>query len=168
MTRALILAAAALALTACSQNKDGELRTLVGRYLDHYTAIYGGGLGKSADDAISTLNEGQSSQTNFTLEAGVQYVFIGACDNECQDIDLAVTNLATGEVVARDNLADNYPVVGFMPEEEGNYEVLLMMYRCTIQPCYAGARFLSSAAPAEAAPDAAAEPEAAPTEAAAQ
>jgi hypothetical protein len=151
MTRALLLLFA-LALAACDQTaKDAELRTLVGRYLDYYAGAYGGGMQPAGPDQIAPLTEGQAHTVDLDLQPGLEYRFIGACDNECIDIDLRLVNVTSQEVVGLDNLADNFPLVVYTPPEPGRYQVTLLMYGCTIQPCYAGVRMVAGApaAPAQ-------------------
>lgn len=147
MIRALVLLLA-FALAGCDQTaKDAELRTLVGRYLDYYASAFGGGMEAAGPDQIAPLTEGQAHTVDLDLEPGLQYRFIGACDNECIDIDLQLLNLTSQEVVAFDNLADNFPLLVYAPPEPGRYQVTLVMYGCTIQPCYAGLRTVAGAAP---------------------
>lgn len=136
----------ALALAGCDTTaKEAQLRTLVGLYLNHYGETFGAGLEPVAQDQIAPLAEGQAHMVQVELEPGLEYRFIGACDNECVDIDMQLVNLVSGEVVAFDNLPDNYPLVVYTPPEPGRYQVSLHMFGCTMQPCYAGLRMVAGA-----------------------
>jgi hypothetical protein len=80
------------------------------------------------------------------LVAGTPYRIIGACDNECSNMDIELIDMSTGGVVASDMLPDDYPVVDFLPQANGQYVVRMLMQTCTIAPCYAGARVLTPGA----------------------
>jgi len=86
------------------------------------------------------------------LVGGTPYRFIGACDNECSNVDIELI-APQGGVVASDLLADDYPVANFTPPENGRYLLRLIMQTCTIAPCYAGVRVMSAAPADEAAAD---------------
>ena len=129
---------------------DAQLRSLVLDYLDLYQDTFGGTLVRNLDyiDGVVAMRRGDAHVFERHLSAGVEYRFIGACDNECEDVDLLLLDQtgapilnAEGEPVA-DQLVDNYPVVVFTPPADGVYLVMLAMYACTAEPCYAGMRIL--------------------------
>lgn len=60
------------------------------------------------------------------LEAGTRYAFLGGGDNNAVDVDLAVID-GTGQVLARDQLADAKPVVDFTPTQTGVYVVRMTL-----------------------------------------
>ncbi|MEZ6022502.1 MAG: hypothetical protein R3C16_03585 [Hyphomonadaceae bacterium] len=122
---------------------DEHLRALVAEYLDLNQNRFGGIMVRTLDydDAILPLREGEVREFRPRLRAGVPYRFIGACDNECRDIDLLVAS-ADGAPIQRDLLTDNFPVVDVTPEADGEYIVQMYLHACAIEPCYAGLRIL--------------------------
>ena len=71
------------------------------------------------------------------------YRIVGACDDDCSNLDLELIDVSTGGVVASDMLQDDFPVVDFTPQANGRYIVRLLMQTCTVAPCFAGARVLT-------------------------
>lgn len=96
-------------------------------------------------DAIVALQPGTDSRYVINLTGGTQYSFIGSCDVDCSNVDIELIDMRTGGVVGSDLLQDDYPVVHFLPEANGEYMVRLLMQTCTRAPCYAGARTLQHA-----------------------
>ncbi len=123
---------------------DIQLRQLVGRYLDNTQGQYGAGMipAPGFQDGIADLQPGGDARWQLHLQAGTPYRIIGACDNECTNVDLELID-ASGAVVASDVLPDDYPIVDHTPPEAGIYQIRVMMMACTVAPCYAGARVLS-------------------------
>jgi hypothetical protein len=137
---------------ACSvfSETDASLRRLVLEYLDLYQDTFGGTLVRNLNytDGVVAMRRGDAHVFERYLTGGVQYRFIGACDNECEDVDLMLLDAsgapvqnADGEPV-QDVLIDNYPVVVFTPPSDGLYLLQLFMYACSAEPCYAGVRVL--------------------------
>lgn len=137
---------------ACSvfSDKDAQLRALVLEYLDLYQDTFGGTLVRSLDfgDGVVAMRRGDAHVFERYLTGGVEYRFIGACDNECEDVDIALLDSTGAPVLGADGepvqdvLADNYPVALYMPPADGMYLVRLYMYQCSTEPCYAGVRIL--------------------------
>lgn len=86
---------------------------------------------------IGSLNNGNTDTWSFDLSTGRNYVIIGACDEDCSDLDITVKS-ATGSVVANDTATDDHPVVNFQPPRNGRYTVEIKMYSCSQNPCYFG------------------------------
>lgn len=137
---------------ACSvfSDTDARLRALVIEYLDLYQDTFGGTLVRNLDfsDGVVPMRRGDRHVFERYLTGGVQYRFIGACDNECADVDLMLLDSAGAPVLnaegapVQDILIDNYPVLVFTPPADGAYLLQLFMYACTAEPCYAGVRVL--------------------------
>ncbi len=127
-----------------TDQQEIELRQLVGRYLDATQNQYGAGMvaAPGFQDGIADLQPGGDARWQLHLQAGTPYRIIGACDNECSNVDLELID-ASGAVVASDVLPDDYPIVDHTPAEAGIYQIKVMMMTCTLAPCYAGARILS-------------------------
>lgn len=101
-------------------------------------------------DVVVPMQPSTDHRLVMDLAGGAQYSFIGACDGDCTNVDLELIDMRTGGVVASDMLADDYPVVHFRPEANGQYMVRLLMQSCSVAPCYAGARALVHGAAASA------------------
>jgi hypothetical protein len=86
---------------------------------------------------IGKLNNGARDTWTFTLEANTSYLITGACDNDCSDLDIFI-NDPSGTQVAKDDTADDIPVVRFDTRGAGRYTVEIRMYACSANPCYFG------------------------------
>jgi hypothetical protein len=125
--------------------KHEQLLGLVTQYLDLAQSQVGGVMVRSLDfeDGVAVLREGTGHAFERTLTAGTPYRFIGVCDNECQDLDLLLLDSA-GHVVEQDVSTDSFPQITITPEADGLYRLVLQMYSCSVEPCYAGIRVLES------------------------
>lgn len=141
---------------ACSvfADTDARLRALVLEYLDLYQATFGGTLVRNLNysDGVVAMRRGDLHVFERYLSGGVEYRFIGACDNECDDVDLMLLDASGAPVLGengepiQDVLVDNYPVVVFTPPSDGTYLLQLYMFGCSAEPCYAGVRVLEQRA----------------------
>lgn len=86
---------------------------------------------------IGRLDDSATDSWSFQLSAGTTYMVIGACDEDCSDLDIAVRDEA-GDVVAQDNLDDDAPVVTFTPSRSGRFSIRTSMYECNASYCYFG------------------------------
>lgn len=119
-----------------------QLQQVVSNYLDNVQKNFGPHM-NNAGQELASLQPGTSYDWGISLEAGVRYLVVGACDNECSNVDIQLVD-ASGAVVAQDVLADDFPVVDFTPAAAGAYQVRMLMRTCTLAPCYAGARLLAN------------------------
>lgn len=127
----------------------------VTQYLDLATNDLGGGAAAAegfADEKVAML-PGADHRWTVELVGGTSYRIVGACDDDCTNMDMELIDVATGGVVASDMLAEprpplrpDFPVVDFTPPSNGRYIVRLLMQTCTVAPCFAGARVLSGTA----------------------
>lgn len=120
-----------------------QLEALVGQYLDHAAQNGARGFTRTAgiNDAIAPLQPRGQHDFSANLRGGVSYRIIGACDNECTDLDLELRD-AAGAVVASDVAPTDFPIVNITPPADGAYSVRIILKTCTIAPCYVGARVL--------------------------
>jgi hypothetical protein len=86
---------------------------------------------------LGHLDQGATDSWTFPLRANTEYIVTGACDNDCSDLDIFIKN-AGGTEVARDETADDIPVVRFRTGAAGRYTVDVKMYACSSAPCYFG------------------------------
>lgn len=94
-------------------------------------------LGVDFVEAISAASEGYSQ--SFTLDGGRAYLFQGACDQDCSDVDLEVLG-PTGASLGQDVELDDRPVVAFTAPQAGEYTVRVWLAQCTVEPCFVGLR----------------------------
>lgn len=109
----------------------------------------GGGLSPAQgfSDETAAMQPGTDHRWPVELAGGSPYRIIGACDDDCSNLDMELIDVSTGGVVASDMLQDDFPVVEFTPQANGRYIVRLLMQTCSVAPCFAGARVLSGQAP---------------------
>jgi hypothetical protein len=131
-----------------------QLITRIGQYLTGYQQQHAAGFNQVGADTIVPMQPGRDHRFIVDLTAGARYGFIGACDDDCSNIDMELIDMNTGGVVANDMLPDDFPIPVYQPQANGRYMVRLLMQACTTSPCYAGVRVVSDAAPAASAPQA--------------
>ena len=81
-------------------------------------------------------DDGEDTWT-FYFSRRTDYLVTGACDNDCNDLDLRLKT-ATGTVVDRDEGSDYWPEVSVTPTRSQNYSIEVDMYDCDVEPCYYG------------------------------
>ncbi len=74
--------------------------------------------------AAAQLSVGQSISLNVTLIKDVEYVFLASGPTEQADVDLYLRD-SSGRVLAEDKEEDGTPVVEFIPETNGTYQLQL-------------------------------------------
>jgi hypothetical protein len=90
-----------------------------------------------AGPVFGTLDDDAKASHEMTVVSGVDYVLFGACDNDCTDVDLIVYD-QNGQLVKRDILADDKPVVMFTAARSAKYRVEVVMAVCRTEPCRYG------------------------------
>ncbi len=137
--------ASAAQQASLTEDERRQLTELVASYLNDVQAQHAQGLSPAPGfvDEVTGLQPGTDHRWQVSLVGGTAYRIIGACDNECENMDIELINVATGGVVASDVLPDDFPVVNYTPGANGAYIVRIMMQTCTVAPCYAGARVLT-------------------------
>lgn len=126
-----------------NEAERAQLEQLIVTILDGY----GGELAQNhmrapgLNDEIAALQPGRDHQWQVNLRRGVAYRILGACDNECNDVDLELLD-PSGAVVVHDRLADDYPLLNITPATDARYTVRIILKTCTLAPCYVGARVL--------------------------
>ena len=81
----------------------------------------------------SLLNAGASESVSITLPPGHQYKLMGVCDNDCLDLDLAVSS--GGIQLAADTTTDDWPLLEVIPTGSSSYSVNVTMYNCSTPNC---------------------------------
>jgi hypothetical protein len=94
-------------------------------------------LGEDAIEPIALSGEGY--RQTVRLESGASYLFQGACDQDCTDVDMEILDPA-GAQAAQDVATDDRPQVSVTPRRSGDYVVRVWLAQCTVEPCYVGLR----------------------------
>lgn len=129
---------------------DGQRQQFLDRvvqYLDMAQEQIGTGMAAAQgfEDELAAMQPGTDHRWQVDLTGGSAYRIVGACDDDCSNMDIELIDVSTGGVVASDMLPDDFPVVDFTPPANGRYIVRLLMQTCSVAPCFAGARVLSGA-----------------------
>jgi hypothetical protein len=83
------------------------------------------------------LNDGGSEMVELELDVGMEYQIMGACDEDCTDLDFTLYD-GNGNVVASDMLDDDYPLVSVTVSRSGAFRVRVSMAACSAEPCRYG------------------------------
>lgn len=83
------------------------------------------------------LDGGAEETIQINLEAGTTYAIVGVCDQDCDDMDLMLTD-AAGRPIAQDILDDNVPVLRPEITRSGRYNLQVSMPACSVNPCEYG------------------------------
>jgi hypothetical protein len=89
------------------------------------------------DSQTGSLESGTSTSVNLTLMSGREYVIVGACDDDCGDLDLRLYD-GGGRELAEDIALDATPSVTVPPNQGSSFRVEVVMVRCSVEPCYWG------------------------------
>jgi hypothetical protein len=71
------------------------------------------------------------------LDIGTQYQIMGACDNDCSDLDLTIYG-PNGDELDQDIEMDDFPIVAVTPSRTGTYRLKVVMATCSAEPCRYG------------------------------
>lgn len=88
-----------------------------------------------------SLNQSGSAQLQVALRAGVTYMIVGVCDQDCTDMDLVLSD-AAGNVIDSDMELDDVPIVEFSGRG-GTYSLDVRMATCSVEPCGYGVRIFA-------------------------
>lgn len=87
---------------------------------------------------VGALPKGGEGVFPVELAAGSDYVVVGFCDEQCDDLDLLLLDPA-GATVTSDVLPDAEPTLRFTAEESGLHEVWVVVVGCSAESCSFGA-----------------------------
>jgi hypothetical protein len=134
----LVVAAAAGLLAAAASAQQDQWDQQVRRMLrDAATRFEREGYRMSHEIYTGSLNDDSRELVTVQLDAGRQYYLMGACDTDCDDMDLLLFDPA-GAQVSSDLLTDDFPIVNTAVERAGRYRVEVRMPSCSAQPCRYG------------------------------
>lgn len=86
------------------------------------------------DIEVGALPAGRQISFPLSLTGGQDYMMVGFCDNDCEDMDLVLLD-GSGTELESDYLVDAQPVLVYTPGSSGVYNIRLDMVTCTIEPC---------------------------------
>lgn len=87
--------------------------------------------------------QGAVQEYELRVEAGYAYAVIGACDEDCSDIDLGVYD-ATGQKITEDTEADDSPAVWLFAGRSGSYRIRVATPGCRAPfGCHVGVRIFT-------------------------
>ncbi|MFN3817225.1 hypothetical protein [Brevundimonas sp.] len=140
-TLSVAAAAATTPQATLSAEERETFRQLARSYMDDAAPDLTEGFRAASgfEDEVVALQPTQTHNWRVRLDGGQTYRILGACDNECTNMDFHLLD-ASGAVVASDTLEDSFPVVDVSPAADGEYTVRFTMVTCTVAPCFAAGR----------------------------
>ncbi|PYP16034.1 MAG: hypothetical protein DMD52_08595 [Gemmatimonadetes bacterium] len=95
---------------------------------------------------VGSLDTDESESLTLTLQAGVSYVVVGTCDEDCERLGLVLSDLSSHDLAA-DRASENAPVIRVTPRQTAPYRVKVVMERCRMHPCRFGVALITLPAP---------------------
>ncbi len=89
------------------------------------------------DPVIDEIDADGSMSFDLAVSRGVDYLVVGVCDNDCDDVDLLVHDDTDAEI-ASDFEPDDYPVLSFSATAKGSWTVEVRMPGCSADTCIFG------------------------------
>jgi hypothetical protein len=132
------VAAAFVATTAAAPQPQDEWVAQVRRLLQQASRSFEE-RGYSMTHRIYTgsLNQSRNEMVSLNLSIGTEYGIMGACDNDCTDLDFVLYD-AAGNQIDDDVEMDDVPIVTVTPRRSGTYRLKVVMATCTAEPCRYG------------------------------
>lgn len=125
----LILAAAFIG-TAIARDLTSDQKGVVCRLRNEVQQRRGNGYKLVFWPLIGKVRKQAESPFRATLYPGTEYIFVGACDENCQGLNLALKDV-NSQVVAASEKTEALPVLAFTPSVEGEYQVAAKPGECT-------------------------------------
>jgi hypothetical protein len=85
---------------------------------------------------IRSMKRNQYQDITYQLVAGTHYLFTGACDEDCRDLDFTLYSGSTK--ILEDIAADDKPEIDYKPTRTGTYTLRVTMVNCIKEPCRYG------------------------------
>ena len=95
---------------------------------------------------VGTLDTDESASFTLTLQAGVSYIVVGTCDEDCERLGLVLSDLSSHDLAA-DRASENAPLVRLTPSQTASYRVKVVMESCRMNPCRYGVALITLPAP---------------------
>ncbi|MBN8552115.1 MAG: hypothetical protein J0L52_04355 [Caulobacterales bacterium] len=112
-------------------------------YLDNYQENLASGFGSAGvRDVITGLQAGNEYRWSLgTLRGGQTYRILGACDQDCTDVDLFLED-SRGQQIGQDIALDDHPLIELTPGRDEQFTVRIRLVNCEVEPCYVAGRVL--------------------------
>ena len=95
---------------------------------------------------IGTVDTDESASFTVALQAGVSYIVVGTCDEDCERLGLVLSDLSSHDLAA-DRASENTPMVRLVPHQTASYRVKVVMETCRMNPCRFGVALITLPAP---------------------
>lgn len=92
---------------------------------------------------LGTLYDGYTASVDLVLLAGWTYRIVGACDEDCSDLDFTLYD-EFANIVVVNYLPDATPVVEITPRWSGPFTLEVDMQGCDFEPCFYGVSVLGA------------------------
>ena len=136
-----------VATPARAQGEGDRWERQVRAQLERATASLGTrGAVRSFAPRVGTLDTDESESFTLTLQAGVSYVVVGTCDEDCERLGLVLSDLSSHDLAA-DRTSENAPVVRLTPRQTASYRLQVVMESCRVNPCRYGVALITPPAP---------------------
>jgi S1-C subfamily serine protease len=123
---------------------DDPHLAVVREQLDATTQVAASNGYQAGGESFGAVAQGAVESLDVQLDAAQDYLIVGACDNDCTDLDLALVD-AAGTSIASDTATDDKPVLQFAGPGNGSYRLLVTMATCPAAPCRYGVRVFNKA-----------------------
>ena len=134
---ALVALAAAAATVTTAHAQNSYQTQIANQFASLMPTMTQRGYAPVGERMMGSLNDDADESILVNLTAGTHYVIVGACDNDCSDVDLQVYN-NQGSKLGEDMETDDKPVVEITPSYTGQFRVKILMATCRTNPCYYG------------------------------
>ncbi len=130
----LVAALLALASPAEAQTYSNQVRAQLDAAKQ---TLRGQGFRPTHDYEIGSLDDGAEESFTLRLTAEREYALVGACDNDCSDMDFWLYD-ENDNFIDSDTSTDDVPIVRVTPRWSGQFRIRVRMYACSVEPCYYG------------------------------
>jgi hypothetical protein len=89
---------------------------------------------RSGQSFSGELRATASESVTLTLDETREHIIVGVCDNDCSDMDLALSEMSGGHVVA-DRDGNDVPILEVASGHKGAHRLTITMASCTTAPC---------------------------------
>ena len=139
---ALLAAALGAAATTSAAAQNTYQQQIRSQMANHTQTVRQQGYSPERELITGSLNDDASEGMRLNLQGGTRYVIIGACDNDCSDVDLRIW-APDGTKMDEDILTDDTPILEFVAPVTGQYRLSVEMPSCRQNPCYWGVQVFS-------------------------
>ncbi|MEL6638066.1 MAG: hypothetical protein AAFW73_11920 [Bacteroidota bacterium] len=87
---------------------------------------------------ITNVTDDETDGWTFYMSSSKTYFIVGACDNDCSDLDMYITRANSSYKIREDRETNDIPVISYTPSVSGRYTITLKMYSCSASICYQG------------------------------